>query len=231
MPAPPTPDLTPDPNPFVEENAPRAVLREAVARTFNANGFHFLLQMRLMPEARGLSLEVPIESECDYQPPDRTRAIVNVQIRGTDLSFREIAFEDVKYRTDPSTGEWEVTPSPMTPAGEPTDFLMIEPGILREIEVTGLEDIAGIPAYHIRATAPAGAIGRSPGPVQLEFWTGAADLVIRRVAATGLITWEQVDVLLDPAAGGVAPMSMRMRLSGFGRPVTIEAPEVAASHG
>lgn len=218
-------ELSPPTNALVEDNSPGEVLKEALARTEAMGSYHYVLRMTLTPRSSGLTLVVPVRVEGDFQQPGDFRSVVDVTLRGLDVMTREIMVNGEKFDTDPVTGLWQPAIGTATPAGEAVDFLNIEPDDLIDIEVLGSGTLDGVNVYRIRATAPAGLIGSSPSPVELNYWVGVGDLVVRQVSADGIISWPDANFLLDPGAGGVSAVSMTMKLSGFGRPADIQAPD------
>ncbi|MCH7735418.1 MAG: peptidylprolyl isomerase [Chloroflexi bacterium] len=218
-------ELTPPSNDLVEKNSAGDVLKEALARTGAMGSYHYEMEMTLTPRSSGLTLEVDLLVEGDFQQPGNFSSIINLTVRNLAVTSREIKFDGVKFGTDPMTRLWRPEVGIATPAGEVVDFLSIDPDDLRDIEVLGSGDLNGVDVYRIRATAPAGLIGSSPSPVELNYWLGVGDLVVRQVLADGVIAWPEANLLLDPGAGGVSAISMTLKLSGFGRPVDIQAPD------
>ena len=223
----PTPEpleLSPPSNDQVERNSPSDVLKVALARTRAMGSYHYLMQMTLTPRSSGLTLEVDLLVEGDFQQPGNFSSLINLTVRNLAVTSREIKFDGIKFGTDPMTRLWRPDVGIATPAGEAVDFLSIDPDDLKDIEVLGSGVLDGVDVYRIRAIAPAGLIGSSPSPVELNYWMGVGDLVVRQVSADGVIAWPEANLLLDPGAGGVSAVSMTMNLSGFGRPADIRAP-------
>ncbi|NQW16635.1 MAG: peptidylprolyl isomerase [Chloroflexi bacterium] len=226
-----TPVPTPEPleleqptNKFVEINAPEDVLAESFRRTKETGSYHYLLQMTLSPSASGLTLAVPIIVEGDYVSSGDFRSTINATVRDIELRTQEIFKDGTKFQSDPETGRWSESNTAGTPAGDVIDFVTLDSSLLTDAQIGRITQINDIDVYEISATAPAGLIGNSPEPVQLTYWVGLPDLVIRQVSLDGIISWLQADVLLDPSAGGVSPISMVMQLNGFGRLIDIQAP-------
>ena len=201
IPIPEPPELIPPTNDLVEDNTPADVLKEGLARTGLMGSYHYLMRMTLTPRSSGLTLQVPLTVEGDFRQPGDFRSVIDVTLRGLDVTTREIMIDGQKFDTDPSTGLWQLAVGASTPAGEAVDFLAIDPDDLTDIEVLGTGKLDGVDVYRIRASAPAGLVGDSPSPVELNYWLGVGDLIVRQVSADGVISWPEADLLLDPGAG------------------------------
>ena len=241
----PTPAPTPEPEPtaiptpepleleqptnrFVRDNTPEEVLAEAFRRTEATGSYQYVMRMSLSPSASGLTLLVPITVDGDYVSPGNFRSTINATLRNVEVVTQEIRSANEKFETDPATGLWFKSTTASTPAGEAIDFVTLDPSLLTDVEIGPIRDLNGVDVYEVSAFAPAGLIGNSPGTIELIYWLGLPDLVIRQVVLSGIISWPQVDVLLDPSAGGVSPISVIMQLNGFGRIFDIQAPVASA---
>ncbi len=227
----PTPSATPEPlrieapsNKYVDNHSAEDVLTEALARTERVGGYHYLMSVRLSPSAQGLTLLVPYLVEGDYQPPGDTRSVIDAEIRETEIRIREVTVDGQKFRLDQSSGEWMETNVLATPMGEPVDYLKFAPSDFQIVEIVDTDLLDGVAVYRLRVVAKEGVIAQSTAPLELIYWLGVGDLVVRQIAVDGVIPWEPADFLLDSRAGGVAPVEMIMKLSGFGRPATILPP-------
>ena len=220
--------LTATPDPILQR-APVEVLAEAIARTFATGGYHFLLEMVLTTQLGGAALAIGVVAEGDFSSPDRSGVIVD--IRGPDIALRtrQIVIGQRRYQTDPQTGEWRDGALPATPIGRADELIRLDPQGLAEVQIVGIDTLDGILVYHLKATAPPGMVGGSPGPVELEYWVGVGDRVIRQMTAQGEITWEQIDLFLGLGTGRIAAMDATIKLSGFGRTAAISAPDIAAT--
>ncbi|GEM_PF-83831 len=235
----PTPEPTPVPTPvpleieqptnrFVDDNTPLDVLVEAFKRTEETGSYQYLMRMQLRPSASGLTLDVPIAIEGDYVSPGDFRSTINATLRNVEVVTQEIRRGDEKFETDPGTGLWFESTLASTPAGEVIDFVTLDASLLTDAVVGEIRDLNGVEVYEVTALAPAGLIGNSPGTIELTYWIGLPDLVIRQVSLTGIISWPQADVLLGPSAGGVSPITMLMQINGFGRSFEIDVPDASA---
>ena len=205
------------------------MLAEAFKRTEATGSYQYVMRMSLSPSASGLSLAVPISVDGEYVSPGNFRSTINTTLRNVEVVTQEIRATNDKFETDPDTGLWFESNTASTPAGEAIDFVTLDPSLLTDVEVGPIRDLNGVDVYEVSALAPAGLIGNSPGTLDLIYWLGLPDLVIRQVVVSGIISWPQVDVLLDPSAGGVSPISVIMQLNGFGRLFDIQAPAASAS--
>ena len=190
---------------------------------------HFELDATVTVPAGGVETEVPVSLVADYQPPDRMRAKLVVSVAFFALEMETIAIGDTIYATNLETGEWEVSSIDLTSALlRPTEFegdVVIAENY--DVVLVGLETLDGTPVFHLRGLPPQQIFGELDATAQANLWVGVEDLLIRQIAAEGEIALEELgEVFGQFGLSGTANISSTVRISGFGEPVLIEAPQI-----
>ena len=230
----PTPTPSPQPAPDValtpSGTAPELdALLESSASAMEAVGsFHFEIEMVITAESEGTTMEVPFNLVGDFQEPDRAMGKTEFSILFFTIETEFIQIGDTGYSTNPETGEWMIDEDSGVPFGSPTDLVgtALAEGI-EGLELLGEETRDGVRVYHVSGSVPASEFSEegAEGELQADLWIGVEDLLIRELAIEGQI--EPPDDSLELDEGGTVGMSLSMKLSDFGVPVTIEAPELS----
>ena len=189
------------------------------------DSFHFEMDMRIGIESEGLSLDVPVTFVGDIQAPDRVQGALSMTPFGiVTIEYQVINIGDTTYQTDPQTGEWEVTTSPAVPFTDPSDFLASKPSDFLDLVLLGEETLDGVRVYHLSGTMSPEAFGGIQGDLVADIWTGVEDSLVRQIAVKGVVQIEGGGLL--PEGGGNATVDMTVKFSDYGKPVSIEAPQV-----
>ena len=229
----PTPTIAPSPTaaPVLPGVSARSVLEAAAAAANTVESYHSELERAI--SAVGETEESFYELVVDYQAPDRLRAetTARISLQGT-VEVTMVSIGDKAYLTNPVTGEWQLAPTESFPI---ESFKLLESlGLLDEetvariqdLSVKGVERLDGSEVYRLAGTLPAAAVGNTSllgavvdGGVDLQvvYWIGVDDSLIRRFTGEGeveLDSQERVDI------------SVTAEFSDFGKEVVIEAPVV-----
>ena len=141
---------------------------------------------------------------------------------------------DNGYTTDPDTGQWMVGRDQalefLDPAALVSPDFLAGGGSLANLILVGEDTLADIPpVYQLsgRLSDDDGA-----GALELTYWIGVDDGLIYRVALAGQFDLDQElgDALpLGDIGAGDAAFEAVLTLSDFGKPVNIEAPDIAST--
>lgn len=111
----PTPTPTPPPTPIAED-----ILRESVSALEGVESYHFEMDLHMKLKEGGVSIDMPIAFEGDFQSPDRVQSNVSMTFSGITFVLEQIIIGDTQYSTNPETGEWEVMAETISPFGPST---------------------------------------------------------------------------------------------------------------
>ena len=198
--------------------------------------YHFDVEAKLKITSEGATLDIPIELTGDFQAPDRTRGTLLVSFFFIQIESQFINIGDTSYATDPDTGEWMAGQGQgqvlnlVDPAAFASPDFLADGGRLADLKLVGTDTLAETPpVYHLsgRLSDEEGA-----GTLDVAYWIGVDDGLIYKVRLGGQFELDQElgDVLpLDDIEAGDASFDAVLPLSDFGKPVHIEAPEIASA--
>ncbi len=189
--------------------------------------YHFEMEAHFRRGMGGLSLDLPFSFTGEVQSPDRVRGTVSMQLLGMSLEFQTITIGSTSYQQDPLTGEWQVREGQQAPLQEPQDFLEEDVSAIQGLTVMGVETIDNVQTYRLKGTVPQQEAGEEfKSDMEVEYWIGVEDKLVRRVTARGEMEFMGEEGLPGQPTGGTMVMDLTLDLSRFGEPVTIKAPEV-----
>ena len=237
--APPTITPTTEPSPTPTPLSVEAVV-EATAASMRAlesahiEG-HITMTARVTGEEEGT---VEMSMVGDYQAPDRTRLSVSLTIEGNDFEADYTSIANETYIQVPGADIWQVSDS--SDGLDLRETLRFDPEGVENLALIGEEELEGEKVYHPRGfvasdaggllnSVPGGLAGMTPlgeVVVEVEFWIGVGDFLVRR-------TIQNIDIELSSNVieDGKLHLELDMRLSDYGEPVDIQAPDVESALG
>lgn len=235
----PLPTATPSPTPPPSEST----LENAFAALEEADSYHMFMDMSMEIGITGLTVELNIDFDGDYQAPDRLAGTYNTSFLGETTTFETIIVNDVMYVKDADTGEWIESPD-QSAVSLSTPFSTLQPADYDELTFVGEEMLNGEAVYRFSGLvsnldeqfaqnldlADLGglftSVELSEGLVA-DFWTGVDDDLLRQTLVSGDLIMQT-----DAAETGFDEMAMTMNVlvqySDYNEPVSIEIPEVSA---
>ncbi len=205
----------------------REILATSAAAMEQVGSLHFDMEISMKLDSQGMAIDVPMRLVGDFQAPDRTQGTLTVSIVLISIESQVISIGDTTYVTDPQSGEWNVIPGGMPLVAGPAEFIAADPSDVTELVVVGVEALDGTQVYHLAGKTSAGIFGESGGESEVGYWIGVEDAYLRQVFATGVVDPQGGEALLGVLAAGSGAVSVTVRLSEFGKSVSIEAPEIA----
>jgi lipoprotein LprG len=186
------------------------------------------MTMEMSISLEGVSMEMPFSLVGDYQAPDRAQIMMTMDFLGTSTEIEMITIGDTTYSLDPTTGEWSVgeaatsfapiDPSEVVGAG---DFNLEDPVLV------GIEDMEGVPVYHLSGSVPASdfeeLLGQeiSDGLMTIDYWVGVDDYLLRKIA----FSLEFTGTMMEGMEGTQEiSVTVEMVISDYNAEVSIEAP-------
>ena len=233
----PSPTMTPEPLP---DSA--AILEDGLRATQELDSYAAEMEMSVGGSSGGISLEVPITVDGSFQPPDRSKGKVTIDLGGFKFEFEFVNIGDDAYMTDPGSGMWLKDD---TGSGDIEFFLIIDSllddspddsiDLFGNLDYIGVEDVIGVETHHILASlsdAILGDLSPVPGEYTIDYWVGVDDGLIHKITVRGdaeLSGGGEPDSLLGGFGSGNVEVNIELTLGDFNVPVEIEAPEGAVS--
>ena len=228
----PTPPLTPPPafaaTPTAGPLSAQDILQASAEAMDRVETFHFDMALLMSVESEGITLDLPMSYTGDFQAPDRSQGSISISLGFLTIEFQTIKIGDTLYETDPDTGKWGIGTEEDALFGDSADLATIDLSGLEDLALVGEDTLDGTRVYQITGTARAQAQGEQGVETAITHWVGVEDGLLRQVVTEGTIDPRDGPVgPFGPAGEGTATISITLKLSEFGKPVSIEAPELA----
>ena len=233
----PTPTITPEPIP---DSA--AILEDGLRATQELDSYAAEMEMSVAGSSGGISLEVPITVEGTFQPPDRSKGKVTIDLGGFKFEFEFVNIGDDAYMAEPGSVMWLKDD---TGSGDIEFFLIIDSllddelddsvDLFENLDYIGVEDVNGVETHHILASlsdATLEDLSPTPGEYAIDYWVGVDDGLVHKIIVHGeteLLGEGDPDSILGGFGSGSVEVNIELALDEFNVPVEIEAPEGAVS--
>ena len=228
----PTATITPTPDPSVSPTptpnpGPDILVtsRGAMAETVT-----FALEIEIVLDVRsgGLAIEVPVNyagdvSNFGYSAADLT-VTIPFQVFETKIitgSYRSYIFDNAANAWSPLTLD-----SPFF-AG-PSVFLGTDPGATNNVVLVKSETIDGVETHVVSAKRPGVEIGGATGDLDVVYWIGVDDGLLRKVEANGAVEFGEQGIPGLDFSIAAANATLTARFFDYGKTVEIITPELVA---
>ena len=203
------------------------------------DSFHFEMDATLDVSTGGMSLELPLSSEGDFQSPDRSQYSFSFDISFLVIDGDVISIGEDAYIYDAESALWvEATGLPNLTILDPIDLTDIldfaqaeDAGDLADLRFVAQEKVAGVDTYRLSLyLVDWTSQDQDPlsGDLRFDLWVGVDDNLLHQVTVEGDLSISDDEIAqsggsaLEGFGGGA--LSMAVRLSEFDAPVNIEAP-------
>ena len=200
------------------------------------SSFQFGMESILSFESGGTAFDIPITMQGEYLAPDRSQGTVSLSVVFFTIESQFVTIGDTTYVTDPDSGEWSIGQSPNLLFADPRDFanaeFLKEADNFEELEFIGIETLDGLEVYHLSGIAVDEGVGDD---LVVNFLIDVDDSLISQVTVSGAFQVDggQTDAvdLLGSLGTGDATLEATLTFSAYGKPVSIEAPELTSAGG
>ncbi len=233
-----TPESAPAPE---DDRTASEILADAASALTELDSFRLFTEMIISTAQGGTSIELPITLQADFQKPLDSQGTVGIDIGFFKIEIKFVTVDGDFYMTDPETGEWILGASasdflPLNPSDFADAENFVGPDLLAEsdkLTLEGTEEVDGIEAYRITASADSGSVAMLEGidgDLDMTFWVGVEDGLLHRIMANGKLGIpetgaDQSDSLFGGLGGGDTGFEILIEYSDFNVPFQIEAPE------
>lgn len=238
----PLPADTPEPaHAPKDDRTASEILADASNALAELDSFHLFTEMIISTAQGGTSIELPVTLQADFQKPLDSKGSIEIDIGFFKIEMRFVTVDGDFYMTDPETGEWLLGASaseflPLNPSDFADAKNFVGPELLAEsdrLTLEGTEEIDGIEAYRITASADGGSVAMFEGldgELDMTFWVGVQDGLLHRIMANGKLGMPDAgaaesDSLFGGLGGGDTGFEILIEYSDFNAPFQIEAPE------
>ena len=238
----PAPADTPEPAKAPQDDrTPSQILADAADALAELDSFRLFTEMVISTAQGGTSIELPVTLQADFQKPLDSKGSIEIDIGFFKLEIKFVTVDGDFYMTDPETGEWILGASasdflPLNPSDFADAENFVGPDLLAEsdkLTLEGTEQIDGIEAYRITASADSGSVAMlegMDGELDMTFWVGVEDGMLHRIMANGKLAMPdtgaaQSDSLFGGLGGGDTGFEILIEYSDFNVPFKIEAPD------
>ena len=238
----PAPADTPEPAQAPQDDrTPSQILADAAGALAELDSFRLFTEMVISTAQGGTSIELPVTLQADFQKPLDSKGSIEVDIGFFKIEMKFVTVDGDFYMTDPETGEWILGASasdflPLNPSDFADAENFVGPDLLAEsdkLTLEGTEEIDGIEAYRITASADSGSVAMLEGldgELDMTFWVGVEDGLLHRIMANGKLGMPetgatQSDSLFGGFGGGDTGFEILIEYSDFNVPFQIEPPE------
>ena len=238
----PAPADTPEPAKAPQDDrTPSQILADAAGALAELDSFRLFTEMIISTAQGGTSIELPVTLRADFQKPLDSKGSIEIDIGFFKIEMKFVTVDGDFYMTDPETGEWLLGASaseflPLNPSDFADAENFVGPELLAEsdkLTLEGTEDIDGIEAYRITASADGGSVAMLEGiggELDMTFWVGVEDGLLHRIMANGQISAPDAGAtqsggLFGDLGVGDTGIEILIEYSDFNVPVQIEAPD------
>jgi WD40 repeat protein len=239
-PPPPTPEptatATTEPSPTPEPQSADDILDASRQAMSEVETMHMVLDMQLEMGGEGLSMEIPVLFEGDFQSPDSMAGTVSISFLGISMESEFVSVDGVTYMTNIETGEFELSTGDelfgldqfITPFSSSDSFLETDADSFSDLEFAGEETLNGIQVFRFSGSMDLDEVGGAEDPAEVNLWIGVEDNLIYQMTIEGETTVDETDDAFFGESGGAVTMAITVSLSNFNEPVVIEVPDVVA---
>jgi hypothetical protein len=189
--------------------------------------FHFDVSGLFEVSSGQASIRVPLSYVGDVQVPNKTHGIVSLSVTVFALEMEIITIGDVVYTTNPQSGAWEISEDGGLGIPNPADFSRGGEPPLADPVYEGDEERAGHNVYRLTGTARINTLEDANQESQATIWIGVDDLLLREITLQVELSLDALGLPFgDVGLGETGTVALSIKLSDFGKPVSIEAPTI-----
>ena len=173
----------------------------------------------------GAAIEVPLSYVGDVQVPDKSHGVISLSVLVFALEMEIITVGDVTYTTNPESGAWEISEGGALGIPNIADFAQGGEAPVVDAQYMGEEVRNGHNVHKLSGTAQFDTLEQAAQESEAIMWIGADDLLLREITFQAVVSLDGMGIPLgDAGPAGNGTIGLSVRLSDFGKPVSIEAP-------
>lgn len=189
----------------------------------------FALEIDILLDVRtgGLQIEVPVKYQADLHAIGYSSADLTITIPFQVVESKLITSSRTNYILDETTDTWNRLPGDSPFFAGPSVFLGSDASGLTDLSLVGNEIIDGVETHVVSAKRLGVEIGGATGDLDVVYWIGAEDNLLRKVEASGAVEFGEDGVPGLDFSIPSANATLTARFFDYGKPVEITTPELA----
>ena len=198
------------------------------ARRAMAEAFTFALEIDIVLDVRtgGLAIEVPVKYAGDLHAIGYSSADLTITIPFQIIESKLITSSGTNYLFDPVANTWERLPGDTPFFAGPSVFLGTDASDATDLELVRSETLEGTEAHVVSAKRPGVEIGGATGDLEVLYWIGVDDGLLRKVEASGLVEFGEEGVPGLDFSIASANATLTARFFDYGKTIEITTPDL-----
>ena len=200
-----------------------------MARNAMDEAVTFALEIDIVLDVRtgGLQIEVPVKYAGDLHAIGYSAADLTIIIPFQVIESKLITSSGTNYIFDPEANVWERLPGDSPFFAGPSVFLGTDASDTTDLVFVRDETIDGVETHVVSAKRPGVEIGGAIGDLEVLYWIGVSDGLLRKVEANGAVEIGEDDVPGLDFSIASASATLTARFFDYGKTVEITTPELA----
>ena len=220
------PTSTPAPTPSSLTSDPAGAIIDT-ARNAMSEVATFALEIDIVLDVRtgGLQIEVPVKYVADLHAIGYSSAGLTITIPFQVVESKLITSGGTNYILDATTDTWNRLPGDSPFFAGPGVFLGTSASDITDLSHVGSETLDGTDTLIVSAKRLGVEIGGATGDLDVVYWIGAEDSLLRKVEASGFVEFGE-----DGVPGldfSITNATLTARFFDYGKSVDITTPELA----
>ncbi len=200
-----------------------------VARSAMAEAVTFALEIDIVLDIRtsGLQIEVPVKYAGDLHAIGYSAADLTITIPFQVIESKLITSSGTNYIFNDTANAWERLPGDSPFFAGPSVFLGSDASDTTDLEFVRDETIDGVETHVVSAKRPGVEIGGATGDLEVLYWIGVHDSLLRKVEANGAVEFGEDGVPGLDFSIASANATLTARFFDYGKSVEITTPELS----
>ncbi len=174
----------------------------------------------------GLAIEVPVKYAGDLHAIGYSSADLTITIPFQVIESKLITSGGTNYLFDPVASKWEVLPGNTPFFAGPSVFLGTDATDTTDLNLLRSETIDGVETHVVSAMRLGVEIGGATGDLDVVYWIGVNDGLLRKVEANGLVEFGEEGVPGLDFSIASANATLTARFFDYGKSVDITTPDL-----
>ncbi|MBR61673.1 MAG: hypothetical protein CL904_03305 [Dehalococcoidia bacterium] len=201
-------------------------IKEYLNRTFAENTFRYSMDAIIKTDVAGIEVTIPISILGEYQPQDKAKAVVSINMGFVDTDTYSVSSEGKLYFADSINGKWTSSEDTGQIFSSPTVMLRTILNDSGPLEVVSRENLADSSLLHVKVSDLEALFGNIDNDIQVDLWIEEEQLQLYKLTLEGPIYMPDIKTYLPSQIDArEATLSATYEFSGFRDAITVDVPE------